>query len=169
MPRAGPDMAALDAIPGTGLKIPSMIGFDKLATLERAAIAGKIGDAPVEWLPLTARLFSRFSVSGSGNGRESLARKLGARRGASYLMPQILPMQSSKAGPKWARPCRRPSVRQVGLGDLRRIPDDEAFGVAVAVPRLDVANRVAAAGEPVVVLVVVEVRNDGAVAHLGHG
>src|SRR6516225_4125290 len=76
-----------------------MIGFDKLATLERAAIAGKIGDAPVEWLPLTARLFSRFSVSGSGNGRESLARKLGARRGASYLMPQILPMQSSKPGP----------------------------------------------------------------------
>jgi hypothetical protein len=31
------------------------------------------------------------------------------------------------------------------------------------------ADRVAAAGEPVVVDVVVDVRDDGAVAHLGHG
>ena len=59
MPRAGPDMAALDAIPGTGLKIPSIIGFDKLATLERAAMAGKIGDAPVEWLTLSPQDFFR--------------------------------------------------------------------------------------------------------------
>jgi len=52
-------MAALDAIPGTGLKIPSIIGFDKLATLERAAMAGKIGDAPVEWLTLSPQDFFR--------------------------------------------------------------------------------------------------------------
>ena len=64
MPRAGPDMAALDAIPGTGLKIPSMIGFDKLATLERAAMAGKIGDVPVEWLTSHRKTF--FAVFGFG-------------------------------------------------------------------------------------------------------
>jgi len=64
MPRAGPDMAALDAIPGTGLKIPSIIGFDKLATLERAAMAGKIGDVPVEWLTSHRKTF--FAVFGFG-------------------------------------------------------------------------------------------------------
>jgi mRNA interferase MazF len=43
-------MAPLDATPGTGLKLPSVVRFDKLATLDRAVIAGKIGDAPAEWL-----------------------------------------------------------------------------------------------------------------------
>jgi hypothetical protein len=43
-------MAPLAATPGTGLKVPSVVRFDKLATLDRAVIAGKIGDAPAEWL-----------------------------------------------------------------------------------------------------------------------
>jgi len=62
--RAGPDMAALDATPGTGLKVPSVVRFDKLATLDRAVIAGKIGDAPAEWLTSHRRTF--FAVFGFG-------------------------------------------------------------------------------------------------------
>ena len=43
-------MAPLDAIPITGLKVASVVRFDKLATLDRSVIAGKLGDAPPEWL-----------------------------------------------------------------------------------------------------------------------
>ena len=50
VPRAGPDAAPIAPAPGTGLKIPSVVRFDKLATLDRAVIAGKLGDAPAEWL-----------------------------------------------------------------------------------------------------------------------
>lgn len=64
MRRVGPDMAPLDAIPGTGLKVPSVVRFDKLATLDRAVIAGKIGDAPAEWLTSHRRTF--FAVFGFG-------------------------------------------------------------------------------------------------------
>ena len=39
--RNGPDMAALDPQPGTGLKVPSLVRFDKLATLDRSVITGK--------------------------------------------------------------------------------------------------------------------------------
>jgi len=42
VPRNGPDMAPLDATPGIGLKVPSVVRFDKLATLDRAVIAGKL-------------------------------------------------------------------------------------------------------------------------------
>lgn len=62
--RSGPGMAPLDATPGTGLKVPSVIRFDKLATLERAVIAGKIGDAPAEWLTSHRKTF--FAVFGFG-------------------------------------------------------------------------------------------------------
>ena len=50
VPRSGPDMAPLAASPGTGLKVPSVVRFDKLATLDPAVIAGKLGDAPPDWL-----------------------------------------------------------------------------------------------------------------------
>jgi mRNA interferase MazF len=46
VPRTGPDMAPLAATTGTGLKVPSVVRFDKLATLDRSVIAGKLGDAP---------------------------------------------------------------------------------------------------------------------------
>jgi mRNA interferase MazF len=46
VPRTGPDMALIAAIPGTGLKVPSVVRFDKLATLDLAVIAGKLGDVP---------------------------------------------------------------------------------------------------------------------------
>lgn len=50
VPRSGPDMAPLDAIPATGLKVASVMRFDKLATLDRSVIAGKLGDAPPQRL-----------------------------------------------------------------------------------------------------------------------
>ena len=50
IPRAGPDMAPISPDPGTGLKVPSVVRFDKLATLDPAVIAGKLGDAPAAWL-----------------------------------------------------------------------------------------------------------------------
>lgn len=34
----------------TGLKVPSLVRFDKLATLDRSVITGKIGAAPSAWL-----------------------------------------------------------------------------------------------------------------------
>jgi mRNA interferase MazF len=34
-PRTGPDMASLASTPGTGLKVPSVVRFDTLATLDR--------------------------------------------------------------------------------------------------------------------------------------
>jgi mRNA interferase MazF len=64
MPRAGPDMVPLAASPGTGLKVPSVVRFDKIATLGRAVIAGKIGEAPADWLASHRTTF--FGVFGFG-------------------------------------------------------------------------------------------------------
>lgn len=50
VPRSGPDMASIAAGPGTGLKIGSVVRFDKIATLDRSVIVGKLGDAPTAWL-----------------------------------------------------------------------------------------------------------------------
>jgi len=62
--RVGRDIASLAATPRTGLKVPSVVRFDKLATLDRAVIAGKIGDAPAEWLASQRTTF--FGVFGFG-------------------------------------------------------------------------------------------------------
>ncbi len=62
VPRSGPDMAPLAATAGTGLKVPSMVRFDKLATLDRSVIAGKIGEAPSDWLRAQRGVF--FGVFG---------------------------------------------------------------------------------------------------------
>jgi mRNA interferase MazF len=43
-------VAAIPTTAGTGLKVPSLVRFDKLATLDRSVIAGKIGAAPADWL-----------------------------------------------------------------------------------------------------------------------
>ena len=50
VPRTGPDMAQIAATRGTGLKVPSVVRFDKVATLDRSVIAGKLGVAPAAWL-----------------------------------------------------------------------------------------------------------------------
>ena len=62
VPRSGPDMAPLAATAETGLKVPSLVRFDKLATLDRHVIAGKIGAAPADWLHAHGAVF--FGVFG---------------------------------------------------------------------------------------------------------
>jgi hypothetical protein len=57
-------MAPIAASPGTGLKVPSVVRFDKIATLDRSVITGKLGDAPPLWL--TAQQASFFGVFGFG-------------------------------------------------------------------------------------------------------
>lgn len=55
-------MAPLSPDAGTGLKVRSVVRFDKLATLDRAVIAGKLGNAPEAWLDQHADAF--FKVFG---------------------------------------------------------------------------------------------------------
>lgn len=62
VPRAGPDTAPLASLPGTGLKVPSVVRFDKLATLDLAVITGKLGDVPAAWLDSYGTTF--FKVFG---------------------------------------------------------------------------------------------------------
>jgi mRNA interferase MazF len=64
VPRSGPDTAPLDALPGTGVKVPSVVRFDKIATLDRSVIAGKLGEAPAGWLAAHRAAF--FGVFGFG-------------------------------------------------------------------------------------------------------
>ena len=64
IPRTGPDMAPLAATAGTGLKVPSVVRFDKLATLDRSVIAGRLGAAPADWLMANRAIF--FGVFGFG-------------------------------------------------------------------------------------------------------
>ncbi len=61
VPRTGPDVAAIEHSPGTGL-MSFVVRFDKLATLDPAVIAGKLGDAPAAWLDLHRATF--FGVFG---------------------------------------------------------------------------------------------------------
>ena len=62
VPRRGPDLAPLAATAGTGLKVLSVVRFDKLATLDRSVITGKLGDAPADWLAAHRATF--FGVFG---------------------------------------------------------------------------------------------------------
>ena len=62
VPRVGPDMAVIDASAGTGLKVRSTVRFDKLATLEKSVITGRIGNAPADWLAAQKATF--FGVFG---------------------------------------------------------------------------------------------------------
>jgi mRNA interferase MazF len=62
VPRSGPDTAPIAPDPVTGLKVPSVVRFDKLATLDTGVIAGRLGDAPAAWLDAHAATF--FGVFG---------------------------------------------------------------------------------------------------------
>jgi len=62
VPRTGPDMAVIDATPDTGLKIRSTVRFDKLATLDKAVITGRLGNAAADWLAAHRSTF--FGVFG---------------------------------------------------------------------------------------------------------
>ena len=50
VPRSGSDAAPIAATSGTGLKVPSVVRFDKVATLDRSVVTGRLGAAPPEWL-----------------------------------------------------------------------------------------------------------------------
>ncbi len=72
VPRTGQDMAPLAATRGTGLKVPSVVRFDKLATLDLTVITGKLGDAPADWLALHGATF--FGVFGFASPQPRAAR-----------------------------------------------------------------------------------------------
>jgi mRNA interferase MazF len=57
IPRTGPDMAPLVATAATGLKVPSVVRFDKLATLDRSVIVGRLGAASADRLAANRVLF----------------------------------------------------------------------------------------------------------------
>jgi len=42
VPRTGPDMAFIPASADTGLKVPSVVRFDKIAMLDRSLVTGKL-------------------------------------------------------------------------------------------------------------------------------
>lgn len=58
------DAVPLSPDPTNGLKAPSVVRFDKLVTLEKGVVAGKIGDADVAWLAAARPVF--FGVFGFG-------------------------------------------------------------------------------------------------------
>ncbi len=57
-------MAAIPMTGGTGLKVPSLVRFDKLATLEKRVIVGKLGRADGAFLAAARPVF--FGVFGFG-------------------------------------------------------------------------------------------------------
>ncbi len=57
VPRTGPDLAVIDATAGTGLKVRSTMRFDKLATLEKSVITGRLGNATADWLAVQKATF----------------------------------------------------------------------------------------------------------------
>ena len=64
VPRTGPDKVPTAPSPGTGLKVPSAVRFDKRATPDLTVIAGKLADAPAAWL--AAHRADFFQVFGFG-------------------------------------------------------------------------------------------------------
>ena len=65
VPRTGLDMATIDATVETGLKVRSVVRFDKIATLKKSMITGRLGCASLSWLEGHAATF--LGVFGSGD------------------------------------------------------------------------------------------------------
>ncbi len=63
--RNDPDAMPIAPTAGTGLKVPSLVRFDKIATIEKHIIAGRIGDADPVWLGEARKVF--FGVFGFGS------------------------------------------------------------------------------------------------------
>jgi len=63
-PRDDPDAMPIAPTAGTGLKVPSSVRFDKIATIDKNIIAGRIGDANPAWLEDARKVF--FGVFGFG-------------------------------------------------------------------------------------------------------
>ena len=63
--REDQDAMAIAPTAGTGLKLPSLVRFDRIATINKDIIAGRIGDAAANWLLEARRVF--FGVFGFGS------------------------------------------------------------------------------------------------------
>jgi mRNA interferase MazF len=58
------DAAPIAPTPGNGLKVPSMVPFDKLATLDVGILAGRLGSVDPVWLAAhRATFFAVFGFS----------------------------------------------------------------------------------------------------------
>jgi mRNA interferase MazF len=65
VPRNNPDAMPITPTAGTGLKVPSLVRFDKIATIEKHIVAGRIGNADSVWLTDARKVF--FGVFGFGS------------------------------------------------------------------------------------------------------
>jgi mRNA interferase MazF len=65
IPRHDPDALAIAPTRRTGLKVASAVRFDKVATIDRSIIAGRIGDAEPVWMQNARQTF--FGVFGFGS------------------------------------------------------------------------------------------------------
>lgn len=63
--RDDPDAMPIAPTARTGLKVPSWVRFDKIATINKSIIAGRIGDADPVWLADARKIF--FGVFGFSN------------------------------------------------------------------------------------------------------
>lgn len=52
-----PDAVSIQPTPENGLKLPSVVRFDKLVTLEKRLILGEIGAANPDWLASASPVF----------------------------------------------------------------------------------------------------------------
>jgi mRNA interferase MazF len=66
--RNEPDAVPIFPEPRNGLKVASMVRFDKIATVDKAIIAGRIGAADPAWLAQNQAVF--FGVFGFGRPRQ---------------------------------------------------------------------------------------------------
>lgn len=57
VPRTGPGIVAMYPRSGNGLKQRSVVRFDRIATLDDSLVAGRIGEASVDWLHKHADVF----------------------------------------------------------------------------------------------------------------
>jgi mRNA interferase MazF len=64
-----PDGAMLEPTAENGLKTRSMVRFDKVATIDKSIIAGRIGSASPEWLmEQSSRFFAVFGFGEAESG-----------------------------------------------------------------------------------------------------
>lgn len=62
VPRIDPYAVPLMPDGGNGLKVPSMVRFDKLATIDKTIISGRLGNADADWLQRQSPIF--FNIFG---------------------------------------------------------------------------------------------------------
>jgi len=62
--RSEPDALPIAPSPKNGLKVSSMVRFDKIATIDKSIIAGRLGSADSDWLAKHRSAF--FAVFGFG-------------------------------------------------------------------------------------------------------